>query len=126
MATIRGLENRREAEGDGVLQILVWLDRTPESFVPGIEDAQAARYRLRVVESNRILRFDTKAMHAALDQKRQATGATWKAMAAAIGVGSASPLTNLARGGRTGICNAVRISCWLGRPTADFTRVSDW
>ena len=34
-STLRGLDQRREVEGDGVLQILRWLGRTPESFVPG-------------------------------------------------------------------------------------------
>lgn len=35
-STISGLKNKRwGVEGDGVLQMLLWLDRTPESFVPG-------------------------------------------------------------------------------------------
>ncbi len=126
MSTIRGVEHRNEVEGDGVLQMLLWLDRTPESFVPGCADADAERYRLRVLEPNRILRFDTRALHVALAEKRAESALSWKAMAEAIGTGSASPLQNLARGGRTGIRNAVRIALWLDRPTADFTRVSDW
>jgi hypothetical protein len=34
-STITCLRTRAVAEGDGVLQMLRWLDRAPESFIPG-------------------------------------------------------------------------------------------
>ena len=34
VSTITGMRKRRVIEGDGVLQMLRWLGRTPESFVP--------------------------------------------------------------------------------------------
>src|SRR5262245_43837407 len=34
-STISGLRDKDMVEGDGVLQMLVWLRRSPESFVPG-------------------------------------------------------------------------------------------
>jgi hypothetical protein len=45
VSSITGLRDKAEAEGDGVLQMLVWLQRTPESFVPDIayDDAVVAR-----------------------------------------------------------------------------------
>jgi hypothetical protein len=32
---LRGLGTRRRAEGDGVLRVVAWLGRSPESFAPG-------------------------------------------------------------------------------------------
>ena len=43
--TITGIRNKRVAEGNGVLHMLLWLDRTPESFVPGYPNASDARFR---------------------------------------------------------------------------------
>ena len=45
-STITGLKDKAVGEGDGILAMLLWLRRTPESFVPGFEDADAERYRL--------------------------------------------------------------------------------
>ena len=38
-STITSLKEKRSVEGDGILQMLLWLGRTPESFVPGVPDA---------------------------------------------------------------------------------------
>ena len=45
-STITSLQTKPRGQGDGILQMLLWLGRTPESFVPGIADAAAERYRL--------------------------------------------------------------------------------
>jgi hypothetical protein len=37
LSTVTSLRTKRVAEGDGVLQMLRWLDRAPESFVPGAD-----------------------------------------------------------------------------------------
>src|SRR6185295_3414637 len=34
-STVAGLPTKAVAEGDGILQMLRWLNRSPESFVPG-------------------------------------------------------------------------------------------
>jgi len=34
VSTLTGMRAKGAVEGDGVLQMLVWLDRTPDSFVP--------------------------------------------------------------------------------------------
>ena len=84
-STITGLKNRALGEGDGILQMLLWLRRTPESFVPGFTEADAERFRLRELGNEQILRWDTKALHSALNAQRQARGLTWKEVAAGSG-----------------------------------------
>jgi ribosomal protein L24E len=124
-STVRGTRIRTVAEGDGVLQILRWLNRTPESFVPGYQESEDASARLPDVSSHQVLRFDTKKLHAALDAQRIERKMTWTQVAKEVGL-SAPRLTRLSKGGRTGFPHVMRIVRWLGRPAADFTRASDW
>jgi hypothetical protein len=57
-STISGLKNKRwGVEGDGVLQMLLWLDRTPESFVPRHPGAAHPGARLPRVSGDKILRL---------------------------------------------------------------------
>src|SRR6476619_3392555 len=80
-STIAGLKTRAVVEGDGVLQMLLWLGRTPESFVPGLAEVDAERYQLQRVAATQILRWDTQALYAAMDEQRQARGLAWKDVA---------------------------------------------
>ena len=122
-STLRGLRTRRVVEGDGVLQMLLWLDRTPESFLPeGVADDTA--HILPRSERGQILRFDTKALYASLDRKRAAGGMTWRAVAEQIGISVAS-IKHLAEGGRTSFPPVMRITRWLAEPAARFTRLSE-
>src|SRR6185369_5083043 len=41
VSTIKSLEHKPRGEGDGILQMLVWLRKTPESFVPGATDPRS-------------------------------------------------------------------------------------
>jgi hypothetical protein len=117
-STITGMRKRSVLEGDGVLQMLRWLDRSPESFVPGREDGEA----LPSVPKNRILRFDATVVFAKLETRRDERGMTWTAVAAEIrGVGAES-LTKLANGGRVSFPHIVRIASWLGCSIARLTR----
>ena len=125
-STITGTRTRALVEADGVLQMLRWLDRSPESFVPGHPLAAAAIARLPGVEPNRILRFDTKAMYDALDRRRVERGLTWSGVAEEIGGIRAAGLTRLGEGGRTTFPQVMRIVRWLERPAAAFTRASEW
>ena len=111
--------------GAGPLQMLLWLGRTPESFVPGFRNADGKRFRLRQLSTKQILRFDTKALYAALNAQRQARAMNWRQVASEMGMSSSNPLTNLARGGLIGFPIVVRIVRWLGQPAAAFTRASD-
>jgi hypothetical protein len=124
-STVQATRIRAVMEGDGVLQMLRWLNRTPESFVPGHEQAMDAGAGFPDVAPHQVLRFDTKKLYAALDARRGERGMTWRQVAAEIGVG-ASTLTRLAKGGRAAFPGVMRIVTWLGRPAADFTRASDW
>jgi hypothetical protein len=122
--TVSGLRTGTLAEGDGVLQMLRWLNRTPESFVPGCEASDA--HRLPPIRPDQILRFDTRKLHAALDAQRLDRNLTWQRVAQDIGGMSAASLTHLRKGGRTAFPFVTRMARWLGQPVADFTRASMW
>jgi hypothetical protein len=124
-STVTGMRSAGTIEGDGVLQMLRWLERTPESFVPGHPEAAMEAAKLPDVGPYRILRFDTRKLYAALDTQRTERGMTWKQVASEIGGFSAASLTRLAKGGRTGFPQVMRMTRWLGRPAACFTRASD-
>ncbi len=123
-STVSGLRAKAIAEGDGVLQMLRWLNRTPESFVPGVEASDA--HKLPSVPVDQVLRFDSKELHAALDAQRRARGLTWPQAATEIGGMSAASLMYLKKGGRTGFPFVTRMAKWLGQPVAHFTRASSW
>lgn len=123
-STLTGLRNRGHVEGDGVLQMLLWLKSTPESFIPGRQASPAEAFSLPRVGPDRILRFDAVAIHAALDARRAARGLTWAQVAAEIGGFNAAGLTRLANGGRVGFPGVMRIARWLECPAASLTYAS--
>ena len=125
-STLTGLPARGAIDADGVLQMLLWLGRSPESFVPGRREEPRDDERLPRVGPDRILRLDTTALHRALDGRRAESGMTWTGVAREIGGLQAAALTRLAKGGRIGIRDAMRILAWLGRPAAGFTRAAEW
>ncbi len=71
---------------------------------------------------DRYTRIDTAALHTALDEQRLFRGMTWPQVAEEIGrsVVSAASLTDLARGGRTGVHVFMAILHWLGLPAESF------
>ena len=125
-STLNGMRARGSVEGDGVLQMLRWLDRTPESFVPGHQAASTGEETLPRAGRTQKLRFDTKAMYAALDSRRLEQGMTWQQVADEIGGVNVANLTRLAHGGRVAFPHVMRLFGWLGRPAASFMRVSEW
>jgi hypothetical protein len=125
-STIVGLKEKAGGEGDGILQMLVWLGRTPESFVPGIPAADAPRFKLPALTRGEILRWDTRALFAALDSRRQARRWTWSALARDVGGFTPTMLTNLATGPRIGFPRVMRIVRWIGEPAVTFTRIARW
>jgi len=126
VSTITSLREKPVGEGDGILQMLLWLGRTPESFVPGIPDADSARYRLPAPKTGQILRWDTRALSAALNAERVTRQLTWTELAREIGGFTPNMLTNLSKGGRTGFPQVMRIVRWLGRPAVTFTWIAGW
>src|SRR5262245_54963476 len=69
-STITSLKDKPVGEGDGILQMLLWLGRSPESFVPGAADPDHDRYRLPELTAAQVLRWDTRALFLALDARR--------------------------------------------------------
>jgi hypothetical protein len=77
-STISGLKNKRwGVEADGVVQMLLWLDRTPESFVPGHPGVEHPDARLLRVGGQKILRFDVPSIYLRLDAERARRGLSW-------------------------------------------------
>jgi hypothetical protein len=123
-STVKATRTQMTAEADGILQMLLWLQRTPESFVTGRVPSDERRAHLPEVPPHRILRFDTKKLHAALDTQRMERQLTWSQLARELGVG-ATALTHLAKGGRTAFPQVMRMVQWLGRCAAEFTRAAE-
>ena len=124
LSTVTGTRFRAAAEGDGVLAMLRWLNRTPESFVPGHRKSNDIGARLPDIPDGKVLRFDARKLHAAVDARRIERKVTWTQVANEMGFRAAS-LTRLSKGGRVGFPGVMRIFRWLDRPAADFTRASD-
>jgi hypothetical protein len=126
-STITSLRLKPVGEGDGILQMLLWLGRTPESFVPDIADASSSeRFRLPKLTDGQILRWDTRALFLALNAQRQDRQLAWAEVAREIRGFTPGMLTNLSKGERIGFPRVMRLVRWLGRPAAAFTRISDW
>ena len=124
-STITSLRQKPVGEGDGILQMLLWLRRTPESFVPGIADADSDTFRLPELKTGQILRWDTTALFLALNARRQTQELTWAEVAREVRF-TPGMLTNLSKGGRIGFPRVMRLVRWLGRPAAAFTRIARW
>src|SRR5215470_12278214 len=67
-STVTGLRTKATAEGDGVLQMLRWLGRAPESFVGAADSSTTSS--LPAVGPNQVLRFDTRKLYAAVNSAR--------------------------------------------------------
>jgi hypothetical protein len=117
-STVTSLRTKAVAEGDGVLQMLRWLGRSPESFIPGSPN-QAP---LPPVPPRRVLRLDTRKLYDAVNARRSSLGLTWGLTAASIPGVTESTLMHLAKGGRSGFPHVTRITAWLGVPLAEFVR----
>lgn len=120
-ATLRDMLAKRSVTSAVVLQALAWLGRSPESFLVG--PPASPEVPLPVGGPGRVLRFDTRALHAALDAQRQLRGLTWAQAAAQLPGFTASMLTNLARGPLIGFPRVMLLTQWLGQPAADFVRL---
>ncbi len=125
-ATITGMKGRPAVIGNAVLQMLVWLDRTPESFIPGFELSSDLAQVLPRLPANRMLRFDPPAIFRALDALRVERGMTWRQVAEEIGEVSVPNLTGLAKGQGVAFPAVGRMAQWLGRPVASLTVASEF
>ena len=123
VGTVRSMLDKRSVTSDVVLQILRWLRRTPESFLAGSDAAPPlANEILPEPGPGRILRFDTRAMDAALNAERLSRGMTWKQVAGETPGFTQNMLINLAKGPLIGFPRVMMIPQWLHRPAASFVR----
>jgi len=106
--------------------MLVWLDRTPESFIPRHDRSANPAEVLPRLGPDRILRFDTRAVFGAMDAVRADRGLSWLQVAKEVGGMNAEQLRRFAKGSGIGIVGAARIAQWLGRPVASFTVASSY
>ena len=120
VTTIRGMAQKRSVTSAVVLQVLRWLGRTPESFLAPAADELGKS--LPMAGPDQVLRFDTRALHAALDQARRERGMTWRQVAAELPGFTPSMLQNLATGPLIGFPRVMTLTQWLGRPAAAFVR----
>ena len=122
-STITSTRTKPRADGDGVLQMIRWLNRSPESFIPEFVPTEAPAFRLPEAAANQVIRFNTRKLYAALNARRTGRGMTWEQVSREIHGTTVSTLTHLARGGRTGFPHVVRMTRWLEQPLATFTQV---
>ncbi len=122
-STIKGIREKANVEGDGCLQMMLWLEKTPESFVPGL--AHEDRFVLKPA-SKGILRFDVEKVYRLLESKRESDEITWGEVAEQIGGLSAQMLKRFEKGGRTSFPGIMRVARWLDVPIAELTRESPW
>ncbi len=122
-STIKGIREKGTVEGDGCLQMFLWLGRSPESFVSGLEFGD--RHDLKEPRKG-VLRFDVPKVFRLLESKRLEEGLTWDELAKQIGGFSVQMLKRFEKGGRTSFPGIMRIARWLDVPARDLTRESPW
>lgn len=125
VSTLRSMHAKRSVTSAVVLQVLRWLGRSPESFLNGGESADEAGDLFAPGVRAGILRFDTRALHAALNAERVKRGMTWKQVAAELPGFTENMLTNLADGPLIGFPRVMTLTQWLERPAAAFVRVRE-
>ena len=70
------------------------------------------------------IRFDSKQLYEALNEKKTVLGISWQQMADEIGV-SASTLTYTKKGGRMEVDGMLAMVRWLGRSVESFTKTTN-
>lgn len=114
-ATIKRWAIAQDAEADGVLFLLHWLQAVPEDFVEP-NPASAAALDATAMR----VRADVAKMHRALDLARRQSQLSWSQVAAELGVGSWASRPSPA--GRTTIARLTAAAGWLRLPIAALTR----
>jgi hypothetical protein len=107
--------------------MLLWLDRSPESFVPGHPGAGHPDAQLPRVIGGRVLRFDVPLIYFKLDALRRSRGLTWAQVANEIGGSyNSERLKNMRKQQRTAFPQVMRLARWLRCPAAALTRIARW
>ena len=121
---------KRLTDGGGVscqhaLFVLRWLERSPESFLPGGEPA-GVDCTLPRSGPDRRLRWDLLATYEAMNERRVGEGLSWQELADQLRC-TPNQLTGL-RTARfaMNMTVAMRITQWLGVPAATFVHAQAW
>jgi hypothetical protein len=122
VSTIKNMSKKSSVTSAVVLQVLRWLDRSPESFLSGRLVEPKADEKLPDVGVTQILRFDTQAIYAALDDERRRRNLTWKQLVAQLPGFTQSTVANLAEGPLIGFPRVMTLTQWLDCPAATFVR----
>lgn len=123
-STLTGIAKRGDCTCQHALFILRWLARAPESFIPG--EAADHRAALLAAGDDRRLRWNLKAVFAALNERRRERDFTWRALARELGC-TEHQLTGI-RTARyaIGMNLMMKIVRWLDRPSSDFIHAAQW
>lgn len=100
--------------------MLLWLNRTPESFLAVNHSSNGS---MPALKESGILRMDTPRIYEAIQERRAARSMTWKDVENEMGI-PASILQHFAKGGRAEFRTVVEVAIWLGRPVMEFTKTS--
>jgi hypothetical protein len=122
VGTIRAMLTRRSVTSAVALQVLRWLRRSPESFLTRPNAVPDREEALPEPGPGRILRFDTRALYAAVNEERNERGLTWKQLTAELPGFTENMLTNLSTGPLIGFPHVMVLTQWVGRPAVSFVR----
>ena len=118
------LEARGATSCQYALFMLRWLDRPPEDFLTGPNQA-VGDARLPAAGADRRLRWNLGEVHEALNRERQRRGLTWSELAEELDC-TANRLTGLRRASLADLELVMRVTQWLRQPAAAFIRPSPW
>jgi hypothetical protein len=124
-STLTGMANRRDTSCQHALFMLRWLDRTPESFMPG-STLDPSRAVLPRAGLDQRLRWDLQKLYTSLDTQRCERGLTWPQLASDLHC-TPSQLSGIKRAQfAIGMRLAMRIVRWLDRPASEFVVAAKW
>lgn len=119
-SNLRDMDDTRFGVDAGiVLLILIWLGRSPESFVPCHPGADRPESQLSPDRAGELPSFDFRRIHAKLDAERERRRLSWLQVAQEIGSPfTANGLQRLHRGRFVRFPAVMRLSRWLRCPAA--------
>lgn len=124
-STLTDMAKRRDTSCQHALFMLRWLDRTPESFMPGLV-YDARRAVLPCAGPDQRLGWDLQKLYSSLDTQRRERGLSWAQLAGKLRC-TPSQLSGIKRARfATGMRLAIRIVRWLDRPASDFVIAAKW
>jgi hypothetical protein len=121
---VQRLQHRGATSCQYALFMLRWLDRAPEDFLTG-PVGDVGDVRLPNAATDKRLRWDLPALHAALNEQRRQHGLTWAALADGLGC-TPSRLTNLRTARLADMDLVMRATQWLRQPAAAFIHPAEW